>query len=80
MTDTKTSKHFLKEKSFYFLYLKSSHVSQNCPKKKICYYRKGMHKSAVCENKSKQGKSKNKASDSDNKNETIYPRKGLVSS
>ena len=37
-----------------------------------------MHKSAVCENKSEQGKFKNKASDSDNKNETIYPRKGLV--
>ena len=70
ITDHKARKIFLKEKGSCFLCLKSSHVSRNCQKKKTCYYRKGVHNSAVCENNSEQGKSKSKASDSDNKNET----------
>ena len=43
-------------------------MSRNCSKIKTCYYCKGIHNSAVCENKSKQGKSKSEISDSDNKN------------
>ena len=54
----------MKEKGFCFLCLKSSHVSQHFPKKKLCYYFKGMHNSAFSENKSKQGKSKSETSDS----------------
>ena len=58
ITDPEAKKNFWKEKVFCFLCLKSSHGSRNCPKKKTCYYCKGIHNSAVCENKSKQGKSK----------------------
>ena len=70
ITDPKARKKFFKENIFCFLCLKSSHVSRNCSKKKTCYYCKGMHNSAVCENKSKQGKAKCETSDSDIKNET----------
>ena len=45
-------------------------MSRNCSKKKTSYYCKGIHKSAVCENRSKQGNSKSEISDFDNKNET----------
>ena len=45
-------------------------VSRNCSKKKTCYYCKGMHNSAICENKSKQVKTKSEVSDSDIKNVT----------
>ena len=70
ITEPKARKNFLKEKGFCFLCLKSSHVSRNSPEKKTCYYCKGMHNSAVCENKSKQGKCKSETNDSDNKNKT----------
>ena len=69
-TDHRARKNFLKEKRFCFLCLKSSHVSRNCSKEKTCCYCKGMHNSAVCEHKCKQGKSKSEISDADNKNET----------
>ena len=70
ITGTKARKKFLEKKGFCFLCLKSSQVSRNCSKKKNCYDYKGIHNSAVCKNKSKHGKSKNKISNSDNKNET----------
>ena len=43
-------------------------MSRNSSKIKTCYYCKGIRNSAVCENKSKQGKSKSEIGDSDNKN------------
>ena len=43
-------------------------MSRNCSKKKARYSCKGMHNSAVWENKSKQGKAKSEVSDLDIKN------------
>ena len=38
-----------------FLCLKPDHLSHNCTKTKPCYYRKGMHNSAICNDRNKQG-------------------------
>ena len=51
VTDAIARKEFLRKGYQCFLCLGQGHVSRNCQKSKRCFYCKGWHNSAICENK-----------------------------
>ena len=48
-------KGFFEKGEICFLCRKPDHLSRNCTRTKPCYYCKGMHDSAVCNDRNKQG-------------------------
>ena len=55
ISDFEARKDFLKKEKICFLCLKPDHLSCNCTKTIPCNYCKGMHNSAICNDRNKQG-------------------------
>ena len=51
VTDAIARKEFLRNGDRCFLCLGQGHIGKNCQKSKRCFYCKGSHNSAICENK-----------------------------
>ena len=53
------TKILLKTYKRCFICLNQGHISQNCSKKNGCYFCKGLHNSAICNNRDKKETSEN---------------------
>ena len=53
ITDMEVRKILLRNHKRCFICLNQGHISQNCSKKNGCYFCKGLHNSAICNNRDK---------------------------